>query len=71
MFNFISMNAIRKDFDGAMKKAGYVRAKVICEAWGISSDKFASLLKKGFECDSFIVNGVRYVSVYTQKPEDI
>lgn len=70
MFNLISMNSIKTDFDGAMERQGYVRAKVMCEKWGITTDKLAKLMKKGFECDSFIVNGVRYISRAAKGPEE-
>lgn len=71
MFNFVSMNAIKANFDAAMKKQGYVRAKVLCDKWGITTDKLSHLIKKGFECDSFVVNGVRYVQKDTISPSDI
>lgn len=69
MLSFVSMASIRKDFDEAMKKQGYVRVKVKLEEWGISADKFQKLLKAGYECDWFIVNGVRYIHIDTPKPE--
>jgi len=71
MFNLVSMNAIKADFDSAMEKQGYVRAKVLCDKWGITTDKFNRLIKKGFECDSFVVNGVRYVQKDSVAPSDI
>jgi hypothetical protein len=52
-----------------MERQGYVRAKVMCEKWGITTDKLAKLMKKGFTCDSFIVNGVRYISRDAKGPE--
>lgn len=70
MFNLISMNAIKNDFDGAMERQGYVRAKVMCEKWGITTEKLAKLMKKGFTCDNFIVNGVRYISRAAKGPEE-
>lgn len=71
MFNLVSMNAIKADFDAAMEKQGYVRAKVLCDQWGITTDKLNRLIKKGFECDSFVVNGVRYVQKDSIAPSDI
>ena len=69
MFNLISMNAIRNDFDGAMERQGYVRAKVMCDKWGITPNQLSKLIKKGFVCDSFIVNGVRYISKDAERPQ--
>lgn len=68
MAKFVSFEAIKKDFDTAMAGMGYVRAKVKCEEWGISLDKLNRLFKKGYTCDSFIVNNVRYISVKAQRP---
>jgi len=68
MLSLVSMASIRKDFDAAMEKQGYVRAKVMCEKWCITSDQLSRLIKKGFECDTFIVNGVRYISKDTPEP---
>ena len=33
MKTFIPFDAIRNDFDAAMKNAGYVRAKNLCDQW--------------------------------------
>lgn len=70
MFNLVSMNAIRTDFDAAMEKQGYLRATVMYKNWGITAKKFAALVKKGYDCDSFIVNGVRYIHKDAPNPLD-
>ena len=69
MLNLVSMSSIRKDFDAAMKKQGYVRAKVMCDQWGITNEKLNKLIKNGFVCDNFIVNNVRYISVNAEGPQ--
>lgn len=70
MKTFIPFDAIRNDFDAAMKNAGYVRAKNLCDQWGISTDKLTRLLKTGeYEADQFIVNGVRYLHKDSVCPE--
>lgn len=69
MFGFISMKDIRYDFDYAMRKAGYVRAGEKCQEWGITTKRLTYLIQKGYECDNFIVNGVRYVHVDSRKPD--
>lgn len=71
MFKFVSMKDIRADFDSAMEKQGYVRAKVLCDKWGITTDKLSHFIKKGYECDSFVVNGVRYIQKDSVAPSDI
>lgn len=68
MFGLVCMNRIKKDFDGAMEREGYVRAKVMCEKWGITTSQFNKAFQKGYTCDSFIVNNVRYVSIYADAP---
>lgn len=68
MFGLVCMNRIKKDFDGAMEREGYVRAKVMCEKWGITTSQFNKAFQKGYTCDSFIVNNVRYVSIYADPP---
>ena len=68
MFGLVCMNRIKRDFDGAMEHEGYVRAKVMCEKWGITTSQFNKAFQKGYTCDSFIVNNVRYVSVYADAP---
>lgn len=69
MFKFVSMKSIREDFDAAMERQGYVRAKIMTDKWGITASQFQKLLKKGFECDTFVVNGVRYISVNAEGPQ--
>lgn len=69
MMNFVSMKSIRENFDAAMEKQGYVRSKIMLDKWGITANQFQKLLKKGFECDTFVVNGVRYISVNEEGPE--
>lgn len=69
MFKFVSLDSIRKDFDSALESLGYVRAKVLCDEWGITTAQFNKIIAKGFDCDNFIVNNVRYISVKTKKPE--
>lgn len=69
MFNLVSMKSIREDFDAAMERQGYVRSKIMLDKWGITANQFQKLIKKGFECDSFVVNGVRYISVNAQGPQ--
>lgn len=68
MFGLVCMNRIKRDFDGAMEREGYVRAKVMCEKWGITTSQFNKAFQKGYTCDSFIVNNVRYVSIYADAP---
>ena len=68
MFGLISMKKIRTDFDGAMNKQGYVRAKVMCERWEITTNQLSKAFQKGYTCDNFIVNGVRYISIYADPP---
>ena len=71
MLNFVSMNAIRQDFDAAIEKQGYVRAKVMCDKWGITTDKLSKAIKNGYVCDCFMVHNVRYISVNAEKPEEV
>lgn len=71
MFGFVRMSRIKKDFDAAMEREGYVRAKVLCEKWGITTAQFNKAFQKGYTCDNFIVNNVRYVSVYADPPTNI
>ena len=69
--NFISIDAIKTDFDHALMKAGYVRTKVMAEHWGTTAEKINKCFKNGYTCDCFMVNNVRYMSVTSQKPEGI
>lgn len=72
MFNLVSMKSIKKDFDAAMEREGYVRAKVLCDAWGISPEKLNRMIRNGeYKCDCFIVNNVRYISVNAVCPEQL
>lgn len=67
--DFISMNSIRTNFDAAMMRAGYVRTKIMCDHWGITQDQLNYCFRKGYVCDCFMVNGVKYMSVASNKPE--
>ena len=67
MAKFVSMDAIKKDFDAAMAGMGYVRIKVKCEEWGITQNQYAAFVKKGYikNEDAFTVNNVKYISKNT------
>lgn len=67
---FVPLDAIKNDFDATMVNAGYVRAKVLCDKWGITTDKLTKLIKnEEYQCDQFIVNGVRYLHKDSVCPE--
>lgn len=67
MAKFVSMDAIKKDFDVAMAGMGYVRIKVKCEEWGITQNQYAAFVKKGYIKNegAFTVNNVKYISKST------
>lgn len=71
MAKFIPFDDIRNDFDGAMKRMGYVRVKERCEEWGITAANFREQTRDGwYKEDTFIVNGVRYISVQAKSPAE-
>ena len=67
MARFVSMDAIKKDFDAAMDTMGFVRIKVKCEEWGITQNQYAAFVKKGRikNENAFTVNNVKYISKNT------
>ena len=69
---FISLEAIKTDIDAALEKLGYVRAKVMCEKWDILPRQYANFIcsNRDYNEDTFIVNGVRYVSKYAKSPAE-
>lgn len=69
--DFVSMDSIKKDFDLAMMHAGYVRTKIMADHWGITNEKLHACFRKGYTCDCFVVNGVKYMSVAAEKPEGL
>ena len=64
MSKFVSMDAIKTDFDAAMASMGFVRIKEKCAEWGIKQSQYASCQKKGYikNENAFTVNNVKYIS---------
>lgn len=70
MFNLISLNTIKNgNLDAALEKFGYVRAKIMAEKWGLTTDQLNKKISAGYVCDEFKVNNVRYISVDAKKPD--
>ena len=70
VLNFVSFDAIRTDFNAAMDHLGYVRASVKCKEWGISASDLCRFMKKGYQCDSFIVEGTRFIRKDSKNPKE-
>ena len=70
MINLISLEAIKNGkLDESLEKLGYVRTKVMADRWDISADKINKYFSAGYTCDSFKLNGVRYISVNALNPK--
>lgn len=68
--NYISLKALKEGkFDDALKSLGYLRTSEMAEKWGMTVNQLNSKFSKGYTCDCFKVNGIRYISVDAVRPE--
>ena len=71
MSKFVSFDELKTNFDGVMRRMGYIRIKEKCEDWGITAENFRTQTKGGwYKEDSFIVNGVKYISKNAKSPAE-